>query len=113
MANFLFVYRNSVEVEQQQPTPEEMQAVMAQWGAWFQEVGENLVNGGDALLPTGKIVKSDGAVTDGPFIEAKELVGGFSIIKADSYDRAVEYAKTCPIMAVGGSVEVRELAELG
>ena len=113
MANFLFVYRNSVELEQQQHSPEEMQAVMAEWGAWFQEVGENLVNGGDALLPTGKIVKSDGAVTDGPFIEAKELVGGFSIIQADNYDKAVEYAKTCPIMAVGGSVEVRELAELG
>lgn len=113
MANFLFVYRNSMEVEQKQPSPEEMQAVMAEWGAWFQTIGENLVNGGDALLPTGKIVKSDGAVTDGPFIEAKELVGGFSIIKANDYDKAVEYAKTCPIMAVGGSVEVRELAELG
>ena len=82
---------------------------MGQWAAWSEKVGAAMVDSGDGLLPTGKIV-SDGAVTDGPFIEAKELVGGFSILNADSYDDAVEHARTCPVIRGGGTVEVRELA---
>ena len=110
MAKFLFVYRNSADQAAHQPSPEEMQAIMGQWGEWFQTLGEGLVDGGDALLPTGSQVASDGAVTDGPFIEAKELVGGFSIVQADDYAAAVEMAKSCPVIAGGGSVEVRETA---
>ncbi len=110
MAKFLFVYRNSTEVEMPEMSPEEMQAAMAKWGEWFQELGEAVVEPGDGLVPTGKVLKGDGTVTDGPFIEAKELVGGFSILEADSIDSAVEMAKGCPITAHGGSVEVRELA---
>ena len=112
MAKFLFIYRNPAEQDEQQPSPEQMQELMAQWGQWFGIVGEGLVDGGDGLMPTGRIVTGD-AVTDGPFIEAKELVGGYSILQADTYDAAVEYAKTCPIIAGGGTVEVRELAGYG
>ncbi len=83
------------------------------WHAWFAKVGAGLVDGGDGLLPTGKIVKPTGVVTDGPFIEGKDIVGGYSIVQADTYDQAVEYAKSCPIMMVGGTIEVRELAGLG
>ena len=113
MAKYLFIYRMSAEQEQKQPSPEEMQAIMGQWGQWFQSVGEGMVDGGDGLLPSGKLVDGNGAVTDGPFIEAKDLVGGFSIVQGDSYDKAVEYAKTCPIVAQGGTVEIRELAGYG
>jgi hypothetical protein len=73
-------------------------------------VGEAIIDGGDGLQPTGRMVRPGGHVSDGPFIEAKELVGGFSIIKASNYDQAVEYAKSCPILAGGGSIEIRELA---
>ncbi len=110
MAKFLFVYRNSSEVEQAEMSPEDMQAAMEQWGIWFQQLGDKLVDGGDGLLPTGKVLKGDGTVTDGPFIEAKELVGGYSILRADNVDDAVELAKGCPIAAMGGTIEVRELA---
>ena len=109
MAKFLFVYRNNAELAAQKPSPEEMQQAMATWGEWFQKVGAAIVDGGDGLMPTGKIVRTD-AVTDGPFIEAKELVGGFSIVQAASYDDAVELAKTCPVTVKGGAVEIRELA---
>lgn len=111
MAKFLFVYRNSTEAEQAEMSPEEMQAAMAQWGQWFQELGDAVIEPGDGLIPTGKVVQGNGTVTDGPFIEAKELVGGFSILQADSIDSACEMAKSCPIGAHGGSVEVRQLAE--
>lgn len=113
MPKFLFVYRNNTDQMSQQPSPEEMQAVMAQWGEWFESVGAGMVDGGDGLLPTGRQISADGVVTDGPFIEAKELVGGFSIVQADTYDGAVAYAQTCPIIAGGGQVEVRELAGFG
>lgn len=110
MAKFLFVYRNSVENLSAQPSPEEMQQAMAAWGVWFEQIGAAIVDGGDGLHPTGKQVASNGAVTDGPFVEAKELVGGYSIVQAETIDEACEYAKGCPILATGGSVEVRQMA---
>ncbi len=109
MAKFLFVYRNNTE-DMCQPSPEEMQEVMAQWGGWFEKLGAAIVDGGDGLLPDGKTLASDGTVTDGPFMEAKELVGGYSILQADSIEEAAEHAKGCPVLANGGSVEIRQLA---
>lgn len=55
MAKFLFVYRNKTE-DARQPSPEEMQQAMAAWGAWFQTVGEGLVDGGDGLMPEGRTI---------------------------------------------------------
>lgn len=112
MAKFLFIYRNPAEQDASPPSPEMMQAILAAWGDWMAKVakGGNLIDGGDGLHPTGKIVRPGGLVSDGPFIEAKDLVGGYSLIQADSYDKAVEFAKICPILAHGGTVEVRELA---
>jgi hypothetical protein len=49
-------------------------------------------------------------VTDGPFMESKEVVGGFSIVQADTVDAAAQLAKGCPGLQVGGTVEVRRLA---
>lgn len=113
MAKFLFIYRNNIDDDMRQPTPEEMQQLMAAWGEWFGKVGEAILDGGDGLLPEGKRVASDGTVTDGPFIEAKELVGGYSILQGDSLEEVTEYAKSCPILAGGGNVEIRELAGFG
>ncbi len=112
MAKFLFVYRNDAEQDQIAPSPEQMQAIMQEWGAWFAKVGPGIVDGGDGLMPTGKLLRGT-TVTDGPFIEAKELVGGYSVVQAENYDQAVEYAKSCPIIGYGGSIEIREMAGLG
>ena len=113
MAKFMFVYRNKIDAMANQPSPEEMQQAMAAWGAWFESLGSAMVDGGDGLLPVGKHIANDGAITDGPFIEAKELVGGFSIVQADTIDEAVKLASGCPMFASGGSVEVRQLAGYG
>ncbi|MFO0845532.1 MAG: YciI family protein [Gemmataceae bacterium] len=112
MAKFLFVYRGPAEQEAAPPSPEQMQAILAAWGQWIETVAKSghLVDGGDGLLPTGKVVKAGGIVSDGPFIESKDVVGGYSILQADTYDKAVEFAKTCPAVTHGGTVEVRELA---
>ena len=69
--------------------------------------------GGDALKPGGAVVNADLSVTDGPFAESKELVGGYSMVEASELAAAVELAKTCPTHNYGGQVEVRELANVG
>ncbi len=89
---------------------EEAQARTQKWVDWIEGIAAKgkLASGGNRLHNHGKLVKA-GKVTDGPFIEAKESVGGYSIIKANSYEEAVELAKTCPVLAGGGIVEVREI----
>jgi hypothetical protein len=112
MADFLFIYRGNPQAERRM-SPEEMQQSMNQWGAWIRDALQKgwMTNPGDALTPEGKIVKSK-VMTDGPFVEAKEVVGGYSIVKADSLAAAAELARGCPAVAYGGSVEVRPLAGL-
>ena len=112
MADFLFVYRGNPDAEAKL-SPDEMQNIMNKWGNWIREALAKgwMTNPGDALTPEGKVVKSK-VVTDGPFVEAKEVVGGYSTIKADSLAAAAELAKGCPGLLTGGSVEVRPLAGL-
>ena len=109
MAKFLFVYRDSVE-SKSPPSPEEMQGFLALWGEWFQQFGPKIVDGGDALLPTGRVLKPGGEVANGPYVEAKEMLGGYSVIQADHYEEAIEIARACPIAKIGGAIEVREFA---
>lgn len=113
MANFLFVYRAGPEGHAAM-TPEEMQAHMQKWTKWIAEGFEKgwMLDAGDALTPEGRMVNSQKVVTDGPFVEAKEIVGGYSIVKAQSINQAAEFAKGCPSLSVGASVEVRPLAGL-
>src|SRR5262245_30905581 len=105
MAKFLFIYRESNE-SRPKPSPEEMQALQAGWYAWMQRFSSAIVPGGDGLKHSGRVVKA-GLVTDGPYVEAKEIVVSFTIIQADDYDAAVAIARACP---PGHSIEIREFA---
>ncbi len=109
MAKFLLVYRDSTE-PRSQPSPEEMQGFLAMWGEWFKQFGPQILDGGDALLPTGRVIKPDGEIANGPYVEAKEMVGGFSVIDAETYEAAVEIARECPIVKIGGAIEIRQFA---
>lgn len=107
---FLFIYRSPADAPGAQPSPAEMQQMLAQWTAWKEKFKDEIIDMGDGLEPAGKVVRAKG-VTDGPFIEAKEVLGGYSIVKAAGIDRAVEVSKSCPIMFMpGASIEIRELA---
>jgi hypothetical protein len=105
MAKFLFIYRQSTE-SRTQPSPEEMQALQAAWYTWMQKFSSAIVPGGDGLKRTGRLVKA-GLVTDGPYVEAKEIVVSFGLIQADNHDAAVAIARECP---PGHTIEIRELA---
>ena len=88
---------------------------MQKWMNWFKELTAtgNVKDGGQPLEPEGKVVKDKGStVTDGPFAEAKDLVGGYTLIEAPNLDRAAELAKGCPVLERGGAVEVRPIMQL-
>jgi hypothetical protein len=110
MAKFLFVYRSGKD-SRATMTPEQMQQILQKWHSW---IGEGLQKGwmldpGDGLKMDGRVVNAKMIVTDGPFMEAKEIVGGFSIVQADTLAAAAEIAKGCPVLLRGGTVEVRPL----
>lgn len=110
MSKFLFIYRNTSE-SYGTMSPEEMQQMMQKWQTWMSEGLQKgwLLDAGDALHKEGRVLNAKKVVSDGPFIEAKEIIGGFSIIQADSLDTAAELAKGCPVFQRGGSVELRPL----
>ncbi len=92
------------------PSPEEMQKIFGQWMAWIQAMtarGEYV--GGGRLGDPGKVIRgpAGGTLSDGPFAEAKEVVGGYMLIAADNLEQAATIAKGCPGFSYGGSMEVR------
>jgi hypothetical protein len=110
MKEFMYLFRGGDAARTEQ-SPEEMQAHMQKWGAWMQALGEsgNFV-AGLPLNAGGKVVAAEGAmITDGPFAEGKEVVGGYLIVKANDMDHAVELSKGCPIYEHAGTTEVREI----
>jgi hypothetical protein len=106
---YMFLHRSQPgHTPSQAPSPEQMQAMMAKWNAWKDKFKDNIVDWGDKLKPGGKIV-SGSNVSDGPFVEAKEVIGGFMIVTAASLEEAVVIAREMP-SGPGASIEVREMA---
>jgi hypothetical protein len=93
-------------------SPEQMQQVIDQWMNWFNGLKENgTALAGNPLEPEGKIVSGKNrAVSDGPFAEAKETIGGYFLLKVATMDEAVAIAKQCPGLPYGIRVEVRPVA---
>jgi hypothetical protein len=110
MSEFLYLYRGG----QRGQTPEQSDQIMQKWLTWMKDLtaSGNLKDPGQPLELEGKVVKDKSTVTDGPFAEAKDLVGGFTLVSADTLARAAELAKGCPILDVGGTVEVRPVMKM-
>jgi hypothetical protein len=115
---FLFLYRWPAEGQQstlatggKKPSPEEMQAMFAQWKGWKEKFEKEILDPNVGINPSGaKAVVKGASVTDGPFVESKEVMGGYNFIETTSFERAVEIAKECPIaLQPGASIEIREL----
>lgn len=107
---YLFVFRSPADLPD--PTPEQMQQSFQKWMGWIQGMktrGQYIA--GEPLEDVGKVLRGPRGkhVTDGPFAEAKEVVGGYMLIAAKSFAAAVKISKGCPGFAVGGSVEVRQI----
>jgi len=94
-------------------SPEEMQQVGDKWMAWFKGLmASGKATAGNPLERDGKIVsgKNGRVVSDGPFAESKETIGGYFLLQVNTIDEAVAIAKDCPGLSYGIRVEVRQVA---
>src|SRR6187431_1135364 len=98
-------------------SPEQMQAWMKQTMDWIGSISaqNKFVSGTGLPFQDARVVKTTNAkklVTNGPFGDIKETIGGLIVVKANSIDEAVEFAKGCPVLiGEGNSVEVRKIAK--
>lgn len=113
MKDFMFVFRGPTP-EDLKLSPEESQASMEKWFGWISQLQQQgRYKGGDPLIPGGKTIQGKKpVVTDGPFAEGKELVGGYFILSAESLDEATELAMGFPDFDIQGSVEIREIMKI-
>lgn len=110
MEKFIYLFRGGMSAV----SPEAMQNQMQKWIAWIDKLSKDgKYLAGEPLLPGGKkVAGSNMAVTDGAFMEGKEVIGGFFMINAASYEEAVELAKEYPDYNNGGTVEIRQVMKM-
>ena len=115
MSEFTYLFRGGLS----SASPEQREQHLGKWMAWFKELGQKGVipdpsnPPGHPLEAGGKVVRgAQKNVTDGPFAESKDIVGGFILVEAKDLAQAVEFSKGCPILEFGGSVEVRPVQVL-
>ncbi len=111
MKEFLLIFRRDYVSNEPNSSPEQLQAMMKPWQDWIGNIAvqNKLVTAGNRLHTEGRVIKPGNVITDGPYVEMKEAIGGYTIIKANSIDEATEISKGCPILSVGGNVEVRTI----
>ena len=111
MSEFLFIYRGG----QRASDAAESDKVMQKWVAWMEDLGSkgHLKDRGQPLDPAGKVVRGkQKVVTDGPYPESKDVVGGYTLVTARDLAQAAELSKGCPIFDTDGVVEVRPVMEM-
>lgn len=109
MPKYLCIHRG-VPGKKEPPSPAQMQDMYAAFNAWKEKFKANIVDMGGQLKSGGKVLSTAG-VTDGPFVEAKEIVGGFMVVAAESYELALEVVRECPgVLRPGAHVEIREIS---
>jgi hypothetical protein len=111
MDEFILIFRH--EDGHKVASPEQIQIWMKQTKDWMDGIAaQNKLAGGNGLpFKDSRVVWPNNIVTRGPFGEVKETIGGYIIVKADSVEEAVEFAKGCPVLqGEGNSVEVRRIA---
>ncbi|GGH82040.1 hypothetical protein HNQ91_005707 [Filimonas zeae] len=115
MDQFMLIFRRDWETKEKQPSPEQMQASIKPWQDWLGGLAaqNKLTVTPHRLQKEGRVVKANQIVTDGPYAEIKEAIGGFIVVAAADFDEAVAIAQGCPILnnPWDGNVEVRMLMQ--
>ncbi len=115
MNEYLLLFRGGdARRTEEQKDPARWQAHMMKWKTWMEGLGQQgkFVSGQPLGIDGSVITGSGKTVTDGPFTEGKEIVGGFVMIKASDKKEAIALAKDCPLLEHDGIIEVREVKEL-
>jgi hypothetical protein len=95
----------------EKPSPSDMEAMYAKFQAWQEKFSENILDMGGKLDSGGSVVRHD-SLSDGPFIELKEIVGGYMMLTATSLGEAATVIKESPMAAnAGTSIEIREICQ--
>ncbi|HEU5272577.1 MAG TPA: YciI family protein, partial [Xanthobacteraceae bacterium] len=95
-------------------SPDEIMAITKAYMDWADRMrADGRLKGGEKLtFDAGKVMRPNGGrvtVTDGPYAESKELIGGYFAISARNYDEACRIAESCPHLGFGGTIEVRQV----
>ena len=111
MDEYILLMRLDIITKEAQPSPDQLQEYMKQYHDWVGGIAaQNKFSGCKGLSTDGKVLKSNNVITDGPFVEIKESIAGFIMIKANDFADAVKIAEGCPILkGEGNSVEVRQV----
>ena len=105
---YLFIQRSQRPSQEGKPSPAQMEQMFAKFTAWKEKFAANIVDMG-GMLGGGQVVTAEGA-TDGPFVEVKEIAGGYMIVQAATIEEAAQVARESPgVLSPGSSVEVREI----
>ena len=108
--NFMCILRNEGGGCKQPSSPSEMEAMFAKYQQWQDQYAANIVDMGNKLGDVGAVVRQND-VKDGPFVELKEVVGGYMTIAAPSLEEAIAVIQESPMMENSGvSIEIREIA---
>jgi hypothetical protein len=110
MSAFLYLYRGG----DSSGSPEDMQKHMQKWVDWLKDLGTkgHIKDQGNPLEATGKVVRGRKTISDGPFAEAKDIIGGYTLVEAKDIAQAAELSSGCPIFDAGGFVEVRPIMKM-
>lgn len=101
MTNYLLLYSGGSMPE----SDAEQAVVMGAWDEWYKALGDAVVDLGNPFTPAAKSIASDGTVSDGPI---GSMASGYSVLKADSLDEAVEMSRGCPVLQGGAQISVYE-----
>jgi hypothetical protein len=112
MKEFVLLFRQP-NYDYSNVSPKEMQAIAKKWKDWIESITtqERFVAHGQRLAMEGKVLRAGGVITDGPFVEIKEKLGSFIIVKAENLEDATTLAHGCPTLDANGSVEIRPVFE--
>jgi hypothetical protein len=110
MKEFMLIFRQP-SYDYSNISPKEMQELAQKWQDWVGGIAAQgkVSKTGVRLATEGKVLKPGGVITDGPFVEIREMLGSFMIVKADNLDEATTLAHGCPALDANGSVEIRPL----
>lgn len=110
--NYLCLLRSPGGQCEPPPSPSDMEAMLEKYRQWQETFAENIFDMGGKLTAKGAVVVED-AVSDGPYAEIKELIGGYMMIQATSLEEAIAVIQASPMVATPGvSIEIREIQSL-
>ncbi|WKN43079.1 YciI family protein [Tunicatimonas pelagia] len=114
MKEFMMIFIGGTAYEELGLSPEQLQHRMEKWFTWDEKLKQQgILRGGEALhAKVKRVVGPNRIESDGPFVESKELIGGYITVAANSFEEVVKIAQDFPDYDIDGSVEIREVMKL-